>query len=52
MWATKLSQPAKVLVLSNFPMECVGEKDRLWKFIKTKKNENDFYAFKFLTYFQ
>ena len=27
-----------VLVFSKFPVECAGEKDRLWSFIKTKIN--------------
>lgn len=28
----------KVLVFSKFPVECAGERDRLWRFIKTKIN--------------
>ena len=28
----------KVLVFSKFPVKCAGEKDRLWRFIKTKIN--------------
>ena len=29
----------KVLVFSKFPVECAVEKEKLWKFIKTKIND-------------